>query len=343
MFLRVPKRSLLKVTKSSFPRNGNQWYPYHLNVMCWSVPKRSLLKVTKSSFPCSGSQWYPYHLNFMCLRVAKRFFLRVAKRTPDQEPPLRPRNGRGSTPTPATWLRTISLGPTHEQPTCTRPTPTRRTARCCKRMPHHYTRRTPLLFGSRKPGSPGIRKWPTRKEAIHHHADTTYECHPFRILLLRRLRLPVPLTTSHCWCKSGLTPSPMSTISGGCSVKQLLIISTVTFVLFVSKRFFFPTCQVRVARFYVSLFSSSSASSSASSSVSLSDLNHDLVSSVWRAGPQPRAREFSVACRTPTAILWVQCGVPDLNREPVSSVWRAGPQPRAREFSVACRTPTASP
>ena len=127
MFLRVPKRSLLKVTKSSFPRNGNQWYPYHLNVMCWSVPKRSLLKVTKSSFPCSGSQWYPYRLNFMCLRVAKRSFLRVAKRTPDQEPPLRPRNGRGSTPTPATWLRTISLGPTHEQPTCTRPTPTRRT------------------------------------------------------------------------------------------------------------------------------------------------------------------------------------------------------------------------
>ena len=34
----------------------------------------------------------------------------------------------------------------------------------------------------------------------------------------------------------------------------------------------------------------------------------------------------------------VQCGVPDPNRELVSSVWRAGPQPRAREFSVACRT-----
>ena len=65
------------------------------------------------------------------------------------------------------------------------------------------------------------------------------------------------------------------------------------------------------------------------------DLNRDPVSSVWRAGPQPRAREFSVACRTPTAILRVQCGVPDPNRvpdlncDPASSVWRAGPQPRA--------------
>ena len=62
----------------------------------------------------------------------------------------------------------------------------------------------------------------------------------------------------------------------------------------------------------------------------------DPVSSVWRAGLQPRAREFSVACRTPTAILRVQCGVPDPNRDPASSVWR--PQPRSCEFSVACRT-----
>ena len=54
--------------------------------------------------------------------------------------------------------------------------------------------------------------------------------------------------------------------------------------------------------------------------------NRELVSSVWRAGPQPRSCEFSVACRTPTAISWVQCGVPNLNCDPVSSVWRAGPQ-----------------
>ena len=69
--------------------------------------------------------------------------------------------------------------------------------------------------------------------------------------------------------------------------------------------FLFPTCQVRVVRFYVSLFSFSSSFSFSfsSSSSSSSDLNHDLVSSVWHAGPQPRSCEFSVACRTSTTIL----------------------------------------
>ena len=100
----------------------------------------------------------------------------------------------------------------------------------------------------------------------------------------------------------------------------------------------FPTCQVRVVRFYVSLFSSSSSSSSFSSC----------------RPPQLGSSEFSVACWTPTAILWVQCGmpastailwvqcgVPDPNRDPANSVWRAGPQPRSCKFSVASRTPTA--
>ena len=68
------------------------------------------------------------------------------------------------------------------------------------------------------------------------------------------------------------------------------------------------------------------------------DPNRDPASSVWRAGPQPRSCEFSVACRTPTVISWVQCCVPDLNCDPASSVWRAGPQLRSCEFSVACRT-----
>ena len=85
----------------------------------------------------------------------------------------------------------------------------------------------------------------------------------------------------------------------------------------------------------------------------MSDLNCDPVSSVWRAGLQPRSCECSVAYRTPTAILRVQCGVPDpncdlvcsvlcadLNCDSASSVWRTGPQPRSCVFSVACRTPT---
>ena len=67
---------------------------------------------------------------------------------------------------------------------------------------------------------------------------------------------------------------------------------------------FFPTCQVRVVSFYVSLFSSSSRTPSPPSPPpSSSSSCRDPVSSVWHAGPQPRSCEFSVACRTSTAIL----------------------------------------
>ena len=55
-------------------------------------------------------------------------------------------------------------------------------------------------------------------------------------------------------------------------------------------------------------------------------------------GPQPRSCVLSVACRTPIASPWVQCGVPDLNCDPAR---RAGPQPRSCEFSVVYRTSTA--
>ena len=118
----------------------------------------------------------------------------------------------------------------------------------------------------------------------------------------------------------------------GCSLSKTLVGSCIAF---------FPTCQVRVVRFYVSLFSSSFSFSfsSASSSVSLSCC--DSVCSVWHVGPQLRSCECSVACWTLTAILRVQCGVPDPNRDPANSVWRPGPQPRSCEFSVASRTPTA--
>ena len=76
----------------------------------------------------------------------------------------------------------------------------------------------------------------------------------------------------------------------------------------------FPTCQVRVVRFYVSLFSFSSSS------------------------PPPPLLLFRLV-----VYLLRPCDVPDLNRDPVSSVWRAGPQPRSCEFSVASRTSTAIP
>ena len=99
-----------------------------------------------------------------------------------------------------------------------------------------------------------------------------------------------------------------------------------------NQTFFFPTCQVRVVRFYVSLFSRTPSPSPAPPPPPVVLL---LV------GSQLRSCEFSVACWTPTEILRVQCGVPDPNRDPASSVWRAGPQPRSCEFSVAARTPTA--
>ena len=41
---------------------------------------------------------------------------------------------------------------------------------------------------------------------IPYHADTTYPSHLFRILILRRLRLPIPLTASHCRCRRTLDP-----------------------------------------------------------------------------------------------------------------------------------------
>ena len=100
------------------------------------------------------------------------------------------------------------------------------------------------------------------------------------------------------------------------------------------KGVFFPTCQLRVVRFYASHFSSSffffssffsfsspsrlprPRPSLATSWVQCSapDLNRDPVSSVFRAGPQPRSCEISVPRRTSTAILWDQCSAPDLNR-----------------------------
>ena len=104
-----------------------------------------------------------------------------------------------------------------------------------------------------------------------------------------------------------------------------------------NEQLFFPTCQVRVVRFYVSLsFSSSFSSSSFSSSSSSSP---PLLLSC--AGPQRRSCVCSVPRRTSTAILCVQCSAPDLNCDPVSAVFRAGPQPRSCECRVPRRTSTA--
>ena len=107
---------------------------------------------------------------------------------------------------------------------------------------------------------------------------------------------------------------------------------------------FFPTCQVRVVRFYVScllllprpplllllsssssLSSLSSLSSSSSSSSSSSLLNCDPRSTVFSAGPQPRPPTPSVPCRTSSASIHAKCSLPDLNREYPCQVFPAGP------------------
>ena len=115
----------------------------------------------------------------------------------------------------------------------------------------------------------------------------------------------------------------------------------------------FPTCQVRVVRFYVScllpLLRSSAPLSSApafrlppaSSSSSprpprptatcdpqrsLPDLNHDHPRPVFPAGPQPRPSPPSVPCRTSTTTIHAKCSLPDLNRDFQIAVGTAGPQ-----------------
>ena len=124
----------------------------------------------------------------------------------------------------------------------------------------------------------------------------------------------------------------------------------------------FPTCQVRVVRFYVSclvllllssppplvvlLLSLSSWSSCSTATrdpqCSLSDLNHDHPRPVCPAGPQPRPSTLSVPCRTSTTTIHAQCSLPDLNHDHPRPVFPAGPQPRPSTPSVPCPTSTAS-
>ena len=139
----------------------------------------------------------------------------------------------------------------------------------------------------------------------------------------------------------------------------------------ISTHIFFPTCQVRVVRFYVSCLLLPPASSSSSSSSPprpprppchpcrpcrprrprrprptatrdpqcfLPDLNHDHPRPVFPAGPQPRPATPSVPCRTSTTTIHAQCSLPDLNCEYPRPVFPAGLQLRVSTPSVPCRT-----
>ena len=109
----------------------------------------------------------------------------------------------------------------------------------------------------------------------------------------------------------------------------------------------FPTCQVRVVRFYVSCLPSAPAFRSClplppPASSSSSSSNCDPRSTLFGAGPQPRPSMLSVPCRTSTTTIHAQCSLPDLNHDHPRPVFPAGPQPRPSTPSVPSRTSTAS-
>ena len=103
----------------------------------------------------------------------------------------------------------------------------------------------------------------------------------------------------------------------------------------------FPTCQVRVVRFYVSclvllvllvllllllLLSLSSSRCPPLVVLLVLLLNCDSRSTVFSAGPQPRPSTPSVPCRTSTTTSHAQCSLPDLNHDHPRPVFPAGPQ-----------------
>ena len=115
--------------------------------------------------------------------------------------------------------------------------------------------------------------------------------------------------------------------------------------------FLFPTCQVRVVRFYVSCL----LLLLSSSPLLLLLLNRDPRRTVVSVGPQPRPSTpsvpcrtstttitASVPCRTSTAGIPAQCSLLDLNHDHPRPVFPAGPQPRVSMPSVPCRTSTAT-
>ena len=92
--------------------------------------------------------------------------------------------------------------------------------------------------------------------------------------------------------------------------------------------FFFPTCQVRVVRFY--------------QSCSPPPPPPPLPPPPPHPPPPPRSPDPSGHSRTSTASSRSQWALPDLNRELQIAVGTAGPQPRLPGRSGHCRTSTAT-
>ena len=112
-----------------------------------------------------------------------------------------------------------------------------------------------------------------------------------------------------------------------------------------TRNLLFPTCQVRVVRFYLSCLLLLLLSSSSRRPPPLVVLLLSLSSSSRCPPPPPaqlRLAIHSVRCRTSTTTIHAQCSLPDLNHGHPRPVVPAGPQPRPSTPSVPCRTSTAS-
>ena len=138
---------------------------------------------------------------------------------------------------------------------------------------------------------------------------------------------------------------------------------------------YFPTCQVRVIRFYVNyllLLSSSpllllvvllvvllvillvqlrpaihsvlyrTLTTTIHAQCSLPDLNHDHPRPVFPTGPQPQPSTPNIPCRTSTANIHTQCSLPKLNHDHPRPMFPADSQPRPSTPSIPCRTSTAN-
>ena len=114
--------------------------------------------------------------------------------------------------------------------------------------------------------------------------------------------------------------------------------------------FFFPTCQVRVVRFYVSCLlllllpppPPPPPPPPASSSSPPPPRPPCRPRRPCRPCRQLRPAILSVLCRTSTTTIHAQCSLPDLNHDHPRPVFPAGPQPRPSTPSVPCRTSTTT-
>ena len=120
-------------------------------------------------------------------------------------------------------------------------------------------------------------------------------------------------------------------------------------IIYIYIYIFFPTCQVRVVRFYLSclpLLPSAPAFRSCLPLLPSAPAFRSclplllLLSSSSRRPVLLVSLSSSSSCSTATRD--PQCSLPDLNHDHPRPVFPAGPQPRVSTPSVPCRTSTAS-